>query len=52
MTSEEVKVNPALINTELRSSGKQDGSLPGHVSSGVLLKYKMCSTLEGNKQLL
>lgn len=49
MTSEEVKVNPALMNTELSSSGTQDGSLPGHVNSGVLLKYKMCSTLEDNK---
>lgn len=51
MTSEEVKVNPALMNTELSSSRKQDGSLPGHVNSGVLLKYKMCSSLEDNKAI-
>lgn len=51
MTSEEVKVNPALMNAELSSSGKQDGSLPGHVNSGVLLEYKMCSTLEDDKAI-
>lgn len=51
MTSEEVKVNPALMNTELSSSKKQDGNLPGHMNSGVLLKYKKCSTLEDNKAI-
>lgn len=51
MTSEEVKVNPALMNTELSSSGKQDGSLPGHGNSDVLLENKMCSTLEDNKAI-
>lgn len=51
MTSEEAKVNPALMNTEFSSSGTQDGSLPGHVNSGVLLKYKICSTLGDNKAI-
>lgn len=51
MTSKEVKVNPALMNTEFSSSGKQEGSLPGHMNSGVLLKYKMCSILEDNKAI-
>ena len=37
------------MNTKLNGSGKQDGSLPGHVNLGVLLEYEMCSTMEDNK---
>lgn len=39
------------MNAELNGSGKQHGSLPGHVNLGVLLGYKMCSTLEGKKAI-
>lgn len=39
------------MNTKLNSSGKQDGSLLGHVNLGVLLGYEMCSTMEDNKAI-
>lgn len=44
-------VNPVLMNPELNSSGKQDGSLPGRVNLGALLGYNMCSTLEDRKTI-
>jgi len=44
-------VNTVLMNTELNSSRKQDGSLPGRTTSGALLRYKICSTVEDNKKI-